>query len=147
MKAYIQHVGILLALLMPLYGMAQTGTIRGKILEESTGDPLIGVTIQVLETGTGTSTDFDGAYELIVAPGTYSLQFSYISYQNITIKDVVVAAGKVTVLEDVVMSEASEQLEEVVVTAAAVRNSEAAVMLLKKKSAGVLDGISSSTFR
>lgn len=147
MKAYIKNAVVLLALMFPVMAFAQTGTIRGKVLEEATGDPLIGVTVLIVETGAGTSTDFDGMFDLQVAPGVYSLQLTYISYQTITIKEVNVKAGQVTLIDDLVMSEAAEQLEEVVVTAKAANNSEAAVMLLKKKSAGVLDGISSSTFR
>ena len=43
--------------------MAQTGTIRGTITDD-TGEGAIGANILVLGLGDGTATDFDGTYFL-----------------------------------------------------------------------------------
>lgn len=147
MRPYQFIFTILAGWLLSTSVAAQDGIIRGKIIDDVTGEALIGVTVQLMETSKGTSTDFDGVFEIHVAPGTYKLQFSYISYQSLIVEDVVVTAGKLSLIDDIVMRESAEQLEEVVITAEAVRSSEAAVMMLKKRSASMLDGISSSTFR
>ena len=49
---------------------AQTGTIRGAIFDEKTGEPLFGVSVLVKETSTGAITDFDGKFEIKINPGT-----------------------------------------------------------------------------
>src|SRR5690606_26757836 len=147
MRPYQFIFSILVGWLLSTSVAAQDGIIRGKVIDDVTGEALIGVTVQIMETSKGTSTDFDGVFEIHIAPGTYKLQFSYISYQSLIVEDVVVTAGKLSLIDDLVMRESAEQLEEVVITAEAVKSSEAAVMMLKKRSASMLDGISSSTFR
>lgn len=62
----------------------QTRTVTGTILDE-TGEPLIGVSVQVKGTTTGTITDFDGKFSLSV-PANATLTVSYIGYQTQDIK-------------------------------------------------------------
>ena len=147
MNTYLKNAITSLIFFIPLLGFSQDGIIRGKVLDQSNGDPLIGVTIKVVGTERGTTTDFEGTFELSLASGTYDLQVSYISFKSVTIQGVKVNPGKVSVIDNINMQESSQELDEVVVTAEAVRNSEAGVMLLKKRSANLLDGISSASFR
>jgi len=126
---------------------AQQGTIRGTIIEDETGDPMIGVAIFIPEIGNGTVTDFDGVFELSLDPGVYSMEISYITYKTVTITDVTVEDGKLNLLENIRMFGESEQLEEIVITAAAVRTSEAALMTIKRRSTNLIDGISSAKFK
>ena len=135
-----------LSILM-IAAFGQTGTIRGKVTDQETGEELIGSTVIIKGTTKGSATDFEGNYAITnVEPGTYELVFTYISYQNKTISDVVVKAGEVTVI-NVPLSSDAEQLEEVVVTAEVIRDTDAALTTVKRKSANVLDGISSETFK
>ncbi|HDS07592.1 MAG TPA: hypothetical protein ENO05_08195 [Bacteroides sp.] len=47
-----------------------SGTIRGKIIDASTGEPLIGANVFITGTTVGTITDFDGNFSLTgVRPG------------------------------------------------------------------------------
>ena len=39
-------------------------SVNGVIVEKSTGEPLIGVTVRIIGTTIGTTTNFDGKYEL-----------------------------------------------------------------------------------
>lgn len=68
-------------------GSVQQNEIRisGKV-EDENGEPIIGANISVPGTTVGTVTDFDGAYTLLLPPGS-RLRFSYIGYidQLITI--------------------------------------------------------------
>ncbi|MEO0334566.1 MAG: carboxypeptidase-like regulatory domain-containing protein, partial [Bacteroidota bacterium] len=63
--------------------MAQQQTITGKVVEESTNDPLPGVNILAKRTATGTVTDVDGNYHLTVEDGVSTLVFSSIGYATI----------------------------------------------------------------
>ena len=126
---------------------AQNGTIRGAIFDESTGEPLFGVSVLVKETSTGAVTDFDGKFEIQVAPGSYTLQISYISFSTFSLTEVLVEADKVTVLPDILIKEEESELETVTVSAAAIRTTESALMSVKRNAPNLLDGISASTFR
>ena len=62
--------------------LAQTGTLRGKIIDSKTGEELIGATIVVTGTTKGTISDFDGNYSLNLDQGIYNITISYISYET-----------------------------------------------------------------
>ncbi|MDZ7606829.1 MAG: TonB-dependent receptor [Cyclobacteriaceae bacterium] len=127
-----------------LSSYAQKGTIRGSVIEDATGESLIGVTIVFKGTTIGAMTDLDGKFSIDVEPGTHDLQISYVSFQTVIIEGVVVEANKVTVLNDVRLSESTIELQDVVVTAEAIRTTEEALNTLKKKSPSMMDGISAS---
>ncbi|WP_100628920.1 TonB-dependent receptor [Algoriphagus formosus] len=146
-KSIITLIIIILTQFLVGYVFAQSGTIRGTIYEESTGEPLFGVSVLVKETSTGAVTDFDGKFEIQVAPGTYNLQISYISYSTIELTTVEVKAGEVTVLDDILMAEEASELETVTIAASAIRTTESALMSVKRNAANLMDGISASSFR
>lgn len=54
-------------------------TVSGMVLDDETGDGLLGATVQVLNGTSGTITDVDGRYELTAPPGA-TLVFSYLGY-------------------------------------------------------------------
>lgn len=147
----MKPLGILLLIiafqLITGFVFAQNGTVRGAIFDEKTGEPLYGVSILVKETSTGAIADFDGKFELQLAPGSYTLQVSYISFSTINLTEVKVEAGQVTVLPDILLKEEEAELETVTVSAAAIRTTESALMAVKRNAPNLLDGISASTFR
>ncbi len=135
---------ILLLILAAVAGSAQTGSIRGKVIDGKTGEELIGTTVVITGTTTGTISDFDGNFSLDdLEPGTYSITVSYVSYDSQVFPDVVVRPGEVSLL-NIQLNEAQLALEEVQVVARARRRTESAMQVLQRKSAVVLDGISSS---
>ncbi|WP_422007821.1 TonB-dependent receptor domain-containing protein [Roseivirga pacifica] len=142
-----KHVIILLVLGLSQLAFAQNGTIRGTIIEDSNGEPMYGVTVILLSTGNGAISDFDGKFSVNAPAGTYQLQASFIGFQKVVINDVVVTADEVTVIDQIRLKEDTEELEEVVVTAQAIRTSEVALLTQRRKSANVMDGISSESFR
>jgi hypothetical protein len=58
------------------------GGIKGSIKDEK-GDPLPFATIFVKQTGTGTTTNENGLYELALPSGTYNLVFQYVGYETV----------------------------------------------------------------
>ncbi|MCE2732565.1 MAG: TonB-dependent receptor [Flammeovirgaceae bacterium] len=107
-------------LLLATFSYAQsTQTVRGRVLDEVTKTPLIGVNITVLGTETllGSATDVDGFYRISNVPlGRQTLKVSYIGYEEQIIPNVIVTAGKEVIL-NFSLTEQVNQLNEIVVTA------------------------------
>jgi hypothetical protein len=120
---------------------AQKGTLTGVIIDEQTGEELIGVNIYIPVLESGGVTDITGRYNIQLEPGTYSIEVSFITHQKKTITDVVIEPGKVTTL-DLTLLQASQELDEVVVSARRVDNNEVSLLRLQKRALPVQDGIS-----
>ena len=105
-QTFVKCMFLLLLFAFPLGALAQT-TASGKVTDESTGDPLPGVTVKVKGSNVGTLTDFDGNYKIDVSSDAI-LVFSFIGYFNVEIA--ASDAGNVQMKVDVT------KLEEVVVT-------------------------------
>lgn len=142
-----RHLFTLILLSFSTIALAQNGTVRGTVIEDSNGEPLYGVTVILMGTNNGAITDFDGKFSISAPAGTYQLQASYIGFQKFLINDLIITSDEVTVIERIRLVEETEMLEEVVVTAEAIRTTEVALQTVKRKSANVLDGISSESFR
>ena len=130
-----------------LGAFAQMGTIRGTVIDDLTGETLIGVNVVIGGTMTGASTDLDGQFSIRVAEGTYNVEATYISFAKLTVSGVVVKADEVTVVGEMRLMPDAIQAGEVVITATRSRNNESAMATMQKKSANVMDGISSQTFK
>ena len=130
-------------LIFTLMVFGQQGTIRGKVSDAETGEELIGAAVLIEGTVQGASADLDGNYNIEnVNAGTYRLRCSFISYETKVITNVEVKPNEVTLI-NIKLATVSLGLEEVVVTAKAVRDTESALLTMQKKSASVMDGISS----
>lgn len=98
---------------LPFFAFAQTGTIQGTVVDAVTKQPLIGVTVQVVNTPRGAVTDLDGKYRIEQIPvGVVSVRASFIGYNPSTKTDVVVQPSRPSIL--------SFELEEAVTEAATV---------------------------
>ncbi len=102
--------GILLAFMwiISLAMFAQQITVKGTV-KDTKGEPLIGVTVRVEGTSTGTITDMDGVFTLSNVSADATLEFSYVGMKTQRIP----VNGRTSI--DVVMEEEAEMLEEVVV--------------------------------
>ncbi len=83
-------------------------TVSGVVISASDNQPLIGVSVLVKGTSTGTMTDIDGKYSLNVKSGS-TIIFSYIGY----VKQEISTTGKNVI--NVTMKEDAQALDEVVV--------------------------------
>lgn len=139
-------LSIALLSILSFSALAQKGIIRGTIIDE-TGEPLFSANAVIKGTTNGTTSDFDGKFEINAAPGTYVVELSFIGYQQVRVTDVQVVAGQVTPMGTIKLEPATNELVAVTVTAESVRSTEGALLALKKKSVSVMDGISSQTFK
>lgn len=87
---------------------AQDIEVKGKVTENSSGQPLPGASIVVKNTSRGTTTDFDGNYSLKVAPNDV-LVFSFVGF---TTQEIPVGSENTI---NVILMEDTKTLEEVVV--------------------------------
>lgn len=93
--------------------MAQDRTITGTVTGKDDGLPIPGISVKIVGTTTGTSTDANGKYAIKVSQSA-SIEFSSIGYLR-----QVIAVGTSNVLNAVMATDAKE-LGEVVVTANAI---------------------------
>lgn len=86
-----------------------TRPIKGVVIDKMTDEPIIGASVAVKGTSTGTITDFDGQFTIEAATGQY-LQISYIGYETYEQR---VAANND--MYRITLVEATSELDEVVV--------------------------------
>ena len=94
-------VMVALLVLVPSYAWAQgtTGTVRGKVIDQATSEPLAAVNVFVLETdGTATTmgafTNAEGDYVIInVPPGRYILRATMMGYKTFEVLELLVTVG------------------------------------------------------
>lgn len=64
----------------------QTAAVSGTVSDAASGAPLAGASVLVAGTALGTSTSADGRFRLEgLAAGSYTLEFSYVGYQNLAV--------------------------------------------------------------
>ena len=144
MKKYI--FTLLTIGLLSFYSQAQTGLIRGALIDNDFQDPVPFANIVVKGTGTGTTSDFDGNYELELVEGIYTIVFSFIGYETVEIKDVNVNNNEAAIV-NVTMNTLAQGLNEVVVSVSASTNTEKSVLEFQKKSISLIDGLSSQRIK
>jgi len=102
-----------------IWGQNFTQTVRGTVIDSDTQLPIIGASIIVVDSDPlmGSVTDAAGKFRLEKIPvGRIHLQLSYLGYETTLIPNIVVNAGKETVL-DLKLHEATTELQAVVVKA------------------------------
>jgi outer membrane receptor for ferrienterochelin and colicin len=124
-----------------LVAAAQTGSISGIITDAKTKETIIGGSVLVQGTQSGTSTDIEGKFTINnLTPGTYNLQVSYVAYKT-AIVSVTVETGKTAEVQ-ISMEEESGQLEEVVITGTRSRDTDISIVRSIRESKLVVNGIS-----
>jgi hypothetical protein len=117
--------------------LAQTTvSIYGSVVDGQTSEPLIGVTIQIGQTGTGTVTNLDGNYELSnIEPGSYNISASYLGYETATRSNVIVQSKGNDAI-NFELRETQTNLETVVVRANPFQTSRTTPLSLQRLSPG-----------
>lgn len=107
----------------------QAATPITGIIQDVFGEPLIGVSVIIKGTTTGTMTNTDGAYSINATP-TATLVFSFIGFntQEILVGD--------TNVHNIILKEDDKQLDEVIVTALGIKRSEKALGYSVQKISG-----------
>ncbi len=113
-----------------LTAQVQDVTVKGKVVTADDGEPLIGVSVVVAGTTTGSTTDVDGNYSILTKADAV-LQFSFIGYvtQEIAVNgattiDVSMETDKVDLSEVVVVGYGARRKSDVTGSVSSVKSSE-----------------------
>ncbi|MEM6965955.1 MAG: TonB-dependent receptor [Bacteroidota bacterium] len=131
----------LLLFAFPFAHLFSQGTISGQVVDKSLGETMIGVNVFLKsDNSVGTTTDFDGNYQLKLAEGTYTLVFTYTGYSPKEIENIEVKDGEVN-YQNVFFSdeEVGVTVKEVVVTGEAIRTGENVMLITMLKADQVSD--------
>ena len=86
-----------------LFSQNITSTIKGKVTDQTTGEPLAFANVVLLKKDTqvtGTQTDFDGRYTITsIVPGTYTVKVTFVGYPPNITKHVIMRSSKITFLD------------------------------------------------
>ena len=142
----MKKILLTLVLIFPITLLfSQTSRITGKVFDKEFQEPLPFANI-VIGQMDGTVTDFDGVYSVELEAGVYSIRFSFVGFNTITVENIELAKGEVKEI-DIYLESAAQQFEEVVVTAETLKNNEQSVLQVQKKSANLLDGLSAQNIK
>ena len=113
---------LVIGVLAPLSAVMAQGSVRGKIVDEATGEPVEFVNILLNHKGNnnmagGTITDEQGSFRIEgLEFGSYVLTVSYIGYQNATREFTLSSTAKNAHFKQIAISEDNQMLKEVEVT-------------------------------
>ncbi len=115
----IRKLLLMLFALVAVNGLfAQSGTIKGKVLDADNGEPIPFANVSIMQGAkivTGGMTDFDGVYTIKPVPvGKFTVKVSYIGYKTIALNNVQVNNSKIT-FQDFKLPTSLSKIEEVVV--------------------------------
>ena len=134
-------------LFMSISLTAQNSGVRGTITDKTeNNEPLPFAKIQVEGSTSGAQSGFDGAYQLKLKPGTYTILYSFSTYKvekvEITVKENEFFTHNIGLgLGDEVIKEFTVKVDKVA------EESLAAINNTKKEAAGAMDGSSSQQMK
>jgi hypothetical protein len=135
----MKYFSLLFFLLFTSLSISQ-GKVSGLIMDGEYDEPMAFANVIVKNSSIGTTSDFDGKYELSLDPGSYTLIFSFVGYSTIEITDVTISEESDEIVNVTLLT---NMLDEVVISTTVRKNTESAVLDIQKKSTVMLDGISS----
>lgn len=125
---------------------AATATVTGRILDGSTGRPIIGASVApVEESATVARTDLDGKFTLTLPPGTYQLRLSAPLYEAKVLQNVVLTSGKTERISASLTPKVDTTVEIVEVVADVTASTEATQLLKRRMAPTVSDNLGAET--
>ena len=129
---------LLITLFISLIVNAQDkGNVTGLLTDkEYSNAPLPFANVQLKGTTIGTTTDFDGMYTLSLAPGNYTIVFSFLGYKKIE-KPFIILPGKTITINQLMSAEEGVALEEVIVKSSTSKEKVSALIIEQKKAISI----------
>ena len=112
------HILILLAILLPCFGIAQTQTIRGRVINKDTQQPIGGATlvVQNLTPAKGAVTNENGSFKIEGVPvGRQIVKCTFIGFEDYVTDNLILNSVKEMVL-DIQLVEVGIQMDGVDIT-------------------------------
>ena len=111
-RLIITSLGILLS--VGLSGSAPDGTVKGKVSDSKTGEPLSGVYV-IYGNNLGTTTGPDGTYQFDASAGKLTITFQFVGYKSV-IKEINVKESEV-IENDILLETSLREIDQIVVSA------------------------------
>ena len=108
-----------------------TGKLTGKIADSVNNQSIYGVSIMAKGSTKGVASITDGSYILTLAPGTYTIRYSYSGYKTKDISDVVIKKGETSFLDVILASKGD--LQNVVITGQSARQATQSAVYNRQK--------------
>jgi TonB-dependent receptor len=122
---------------------AQTGILKGNVLDAKNKEAAIGATVKIANTTLATMTDFEGNFQFAkLQPGLYNLVISNIGYANKEIANIRIEADKTSIL-NIGLEEDNKILEGVTVKAQRMTGTEVSVISEIRQVQNIAVGVSS----
>lgn len=91
-------------------------TLTGRVVDNQTGEPIVGVSVVVLGTTFGGVSNLNGEFSIYnIRDGKYNVRASMIGYQSVLVADVMISASR-GAQQTIYLSPSNVELNEVVIT-------------------------------
>ncbi len=145
MNTFFNKIAIIAIIVLISQGL-YAQSIEGRILSDR-NEPLSGVSVELVGTSAGTSSDVEGRFIIRVpSAGSYSLQFSAIGYQTKIVQDIVVKPNEKGNIE-IYLDTDNQLLSSVVVKTSARKESVQSLLNFQRNSPTIADGISAEIIK
>jgi TonB-linked SusC/RagA family outer membrane protein len=130
MRRSLVRVAAILPAIVLLLAPAARGqepyVIQGSVIDAESGRPMPAVAVQIRGTNFGAITNQDGLYTIRaqIAPGSYTLEYSFIG-RNTTTRPVTLGADRSVSVEQIAMRESALPMEAIAVTIAGIETERA----------------------
>ncbi len=112
----MKYISFFLLMFSAITIIAQTGSVRGFVYEEKSGEPVIFTNVYLEGTTYGAATDVNGFYNITkITPGNYKLTVAYVGYEKLIVP-IQITANKI-INKKLYLKKTSVELEEFVVSA------------------------------
>lgn len=132
MRTNLRYLVLFVLLVGGLQAHAQTGVLKGKVLDAINNKPLPFVNVVIVDTNIGGTTDMDGNFKITgLEPGFKRVKASFVGYEQKISEEVQVTNANPGYVE-IKLEQTEQQLEEVQVKASPFMRSEESPTSLKK---------------
>ncbi|SHM77889.1 TonB-dependent receptor [Flavobacterium xinjiangense] len=132
---------LFIALLITTVSFSQNkGSVAGILTDkDANNQSLPFANVLIKGTNIGANTDIDGKYTIAIAPGNYTVQFSFVGYESVDVPVTVVANETATINQ--ALGSGSYKLEDVVIKSNFSREKETVLLLEQKKAVVIKQSI------
>jgi hypothetical protein len=134
MKPYIKLLLLSVLILFITPAFSQQGVITGRVVDESTNEPIPFSSLLIFNTSRGTITDIDGNFRISgLSPGFIRLQVSYVGYETRLTEEILVTNARTSNIT-IRLRSAELELGAVEVNASAFERSQESPLSLRRLS-------------
>ncbi|SHF53437.1 Outer membrane receptor for ferrienterochelin and colicins [Mariniphaga anaerophila] len=130
---------ICLTFILPILASAQNASLKGRVVDAMSNEPLPFVNVIISGTTTGAITDLNGDFIISgLKPGFVRVEASFVGYKRAVSSEVEVSVASTNTVE-IEMEQQREQIEEVTVTASPFRKTEESPVSLRSIGLGEIE--------